>query len=177
MRGPLSLRAWNHKNSLKKGGPESHEKCPKRVTLRQPPDPCGSASFTSPPSPFSPTPLTLLFLRCSENGQSGLVWGRGCRGEGGLEGEVPPSSTWGQTHNWAYSTLGVLQKMPGQYSRKSQNTQRSMKIGLCRVVWGCCREFCAATKKTQKGATKWEKLVSAKSASSCACLPKLRTEF
>ena len=67
-----------------------------------------------PPPPSSPHPLASF---CDAPGEGGPGWrARGVLGREGVEGEAPPSGTWGQTHIWGYSSnresTSLNSKMP-----------------------------------------------------------------
>ena len=64
-------------------------------------------AFPSPPSASLFPPPPWLFFRYCGRRRPRLVWGEGFKGARGVEGEGPPSGTWGQTHIWGYSTQGI----------------------------------------------------------------------
>ena len=70
------------------------------------PFPQAKALLSRPLPPSSPRP-SWLFLQCSGRGRPRLV-GEGSLGRGVVEGQGPPSGTWGQTHIWGHSILGPL---------------------------------------------------------------------
>ena len=93
-----------------------------------------SPSLPTLPLPLPPTPLALFADALGERGLG--MHGGGVLGQegGGLEGEVPPSSTWGQTHIWGHSICLFQRVFSSDSARSAEDVARGPRA--CSYTYG-----------------------------------------